>query len=266
MVFLMFFSGLYPSFFYNSWIVFVSLSNDVNLTFTTMRNMNLSPIISCFYYFTFTKPNTMRHRILKAASHLFAEHGYVAVTTRMIAEKVGVTHRNVHYHFKTKEALYTEVFRAIFEVNNILTYEVLMKQEPFALETSAGKAYAIQRVITDFFHRHFHVNEEWQRQLILRELFAPSSIFLKLVEDILKKEAEKMTEFYFLLNPEGTVEDAYVWAHMPDTQCLYYMMSESAITAYFDKQFMERLEQTVIKTTVRNMIVMLDLPIPDVLK
>lgn len=208
----------------------------------------------------------MRHRILEAASHLFAEYGYDSVTTRMIAERVGVTHKSVHYHYKTKEALYTAVFRAIFDVNDILSYDVLLKLEPFALDTPNGKAYAIQRVVTDFFRRHLHFDAEWQRKLVLRELFAPSPIYLRLVEEVLKKESEKMTEFYFILRPEGTMTDAYIWSHMPDALNLYYMVAGSAIEAYFDKKFVMELEYKLTKTTARNMITMLDLPVPDMLK
>lgn len=212
------------------------------------------------------QPSTMPRRILEAASLLFAEHGYNAVTTRMIAERVGIRHGSVYYHFKTKEALYTEVFRALFETNDILTYDVLLAREPFALDTPGGKAYAIQRIVTDFFHRHLHITEEWKRQLLLRELFHPSPVFLQLVEEILKFESEKMTEFFFLLKPDGSEEEAYLWAHMPDTQSLYYMMAKPAIATYYDGPFVERLGRRLIKTTIRNMIAMLDLPVPEMVK
>ena len=124
----------------------------------------------------------MRQSIVEAASLLFAEHGYNTVTTRMIAKQVGIRYGSVYYHFKTKEILYTEVFRSLFEVNDILTYDILLKQEPFILDTPSGKAYAIQRVVTDFFRRHYYVTEQWKRKLILRELFTPSPVYLKLIE------------------------------------------------------------------------------------
>lgn len=184
----------------------------------------------------------------------------------MVAEKAGVRHGTVHYHFKTKKALYIEVFRSIFDVDQMLTYDVLLEREPFILETPSGKSYAIQRIVTDFFHRHLRVSERWKRQLVLREMFDHSPVFPQLLEQIIKKESDKMLEFYFLLNPEGTQVDAYLWGHLPDTQMLNYMVGESIVKSGYDPAFVEELEQKLVKMTARSMISILDLPIPDMLK
>ena len=213
-----------------------------------------------------SKSEITRRRIIDAASLLFAEHGYDKVTTRKIAAELGLQHGSVHYHFKVKEDLYTEVFRSIFEATNVLTYDVLLQQEPFALDTPEGKAYAIHRVVMNYFQRHFHIEEEWKRKLILRELFNPSPVFLRLIEEVMNLEVEKMMEFYFVLHPNGSMEDAYVWSHLPDTQSLYYIMAKTPIEAYYDKEFIGRLSQKVMNTTVRTMIMLLDLPLPDRLK
>ena len=209
---------------------------------------------------------SMRERILEAASVLFAEHGYKSMSTRKIALEIGVRHGTVHYHFKTKEALYTEVFRSLFEVDGMLTYDVLLAREPFILDTPEGKAYAIQRVMSDYYQRHLLIYDGWKKKLILRELFDNSPIFLQLVENILKKEAEKMTEFYYLLHPEGSATDAYIWAHFPDTFGLYYMMAEASIKTYLGREFVEELGRNIVKTTTRAMIMLLHLPVPDLLK
>lgn len=208
----------------------------------------------------------MRERILDAASVLFARHGYKSVSTRTIAKEIGVRHGTVHYHFKTKEGLYTEVFRRLFAVDDMLTYDVLLEREPFVLDTPEGKAYAVQRVISDFYQRHLFMYEGWKKRLVLRELFDNSPIYLHLVEDVLKKEAEKMTEFYYLLNPKGSETDAYIWAHYPDAFGLYYMMSEASIQAYLGREFVDELGRNIVKTTTRSMIMLLDLPVPDLLK
>lgn len=42
-----------------------------------------------------------RARLLSAATQLVAEHGWGAVTTRMVAERAGVRAGVVHYHFST---------------------------------------------------------------------------------------------------------------------------------------------------------------------
>lgn len=52
-----------------------------------------------------------RERILQAATHLFAEHGYDATSTRTIAEAVGLNIATVAYHVGGKADLYREVMR-----------------------------------------------------------------------------------------------------------------------------------------------------------
>lgn len=52
-----------------------------------------------------------RQRLMIAAKHLFSEHGYDAVSTRMIAQEAGVNLAMISYYFGSKEQL----FKAIFE-------------------------------------------------------------------------------------------------------------------------------------------------------
>lgn len=210
--------------------------------------------------------DSTKKRILDAACILFAKHGYHKVSSRMIAETVGIRHGTVNYHFKGKKTLYIEVFRYIFQFDHILTYDVLLEREPIVLETPSGKAYAIQRVVTDFFHRHLHASGHWARRLVLREMFEHSPVFHQILDEILKAESDKMMEFYFLLNPTGTVVDAYLWSHLPDVQVLNYMMGESIRETDHDPAFVAEMEQKMATVTIRSMISLLDLPIPDMLK
>lgn len=210
--------------------------------------------------------NKTKQRILEEACVLFAKHGFKSVSTRMIASAAGVRHGTVHYHFKSKKELYIEVFRMVFDFEHILTYDVLLAQEPFVLQTPSGKAYAIQRIVTDFFHRHLHVAGRWKRRLVLRELFEHSPVFHRILNEVLKVESDKMMEFYFLLNPTGTIVDAYLWSHLPDVQILNHMMGESILETDHDAAFVEELHQKMVKITARSMISILDLPIPDMLQ
>jgi len=52
---------------------------------------------------------TPREQILAAAAALFAEHGFAATTTRMIAERVGVRQASLYYHFAGKDELLIEL-------------------------------------------------------------------------------------------------------------------------------------------------------------
>ena len=55
-----------------------------------------------------------RKRILSAAKTCFAEYGFLAASTRDIAEMAGVAQGLLRYHFDTKEALWRAVMDDIF--------------------------------------------------------------------------------------------------------------------------------------------------------
>jgi len=52
-----------------------------------------------------------RAQILEAAAALFAEHGFSATSTRMIAERVGIRQASLYYHFAGKDDLLDELLR-----------------------------------------------------------------------------------------------------------------------------------------------------------
>lgn len=55
-----------------------------------------------------TRNNTEK-AIMQAAEELFLEHGFKLTTTTMIARRAGVTHAMLHYYFRTKELIFTQV-------------------------------------------------------------------------------------------------------------------------------------------------------------
>jgi len=54
--------------------------------------------------------------ILRAAEAVFAERGFSGATTAAIAKQAGLPKPNVHYYFRTKEALYRAVLRRILQL------------------------------------------------------------------------------------------------------------------------------------------------------
>lgn len=206
-----------------------------------------------------------KRRILEAAGLLFSEKGYDNVSTRQIADRANVRHGSIYYHFTNKETLYSHVFREVYGLDHALTYNVLLQQEPLIFDTPQGKAYAIQRVVFDYFHRHVFISEPWKVRLIYRELLEPSTVFRSYVEKKLKGETEQMTEFYYAVCPEGSDADAYFWSQLPCTQALYYFQTLEFVENRFGKDFIEELNKTIIKRTAKLMILFLDLPLPEML-
>ena len=50
----------------------------------------------------------VRQRLLAAAAELIPERGWSAVSTRILADRAGVTPSVVHYHFPSVQAVLTE--------------------------------------------------------------------------------------------------------------------------------------------------------------
>jgi len=50
-----------------------------------------------------------RERILEAAREMFVQHGYEATTMRAIADRIEYTPTAIYHHFRSKEALLTEL-------------------------------------------------------------------------------------------------------------------------------------------------------------
>jgi TetR/AcrR family transcriptional regulator len=55
-------------------------------------------------------------KILKAAEAVFAKHGFDGATTGEIARRAGMPKANLHYYFRTKQALYAAILDHILDV------------------------------------------------------------------------------------------------------------------------------------------------------
>ena len=133
-------------------------------------------------------------------------------------------------------------------------------------DTPEGKAYAIQRVVFDYYQRHVYIVDEWRKKFIQRELSIASPLFTRHVEESLKEVYDKMMEFYYLLKPEGSLVEAYYWSHIPDANGLYIVMNQDYVRRQYGEEFKEDLSYQVIKQTAKIMIFLMGLPIPQMLQ
>lgn len=63
----------------------------------------------------------MRKRLFDAAEEVFLEVGYAQASSRMIAERAGVSHTLVNYHFGSKQALFGAVMSLKLTPNRALS-------------------------------------------------------------------------------------------------------------------------------------------------
>jgi AcrR family transcriptional regulator len=99
--------------------------------------------------------------ILRAARAVLVEEGYAAMTTRKIAERVGIRQSNVQYYFPAK----ADLVRALFQQAIADDLRVLARQP------AQSKATPLRRMLATidmFLERHHDV----EQQRFLRELWA----------------------------------------------------------------------------------------------
>lgn len=90
------------------------------------------------------------HLILAAAQRLFMAHGYRAVTTRQVAQAVGLTQPALYHHFPTKEDLFIAV--SLHEANRIRTgiEHILRRDTPPLEQLQALSLFLLTTVDYDF--------------------------------------------------------------------------------------------------------------------
>ncbi len=69
-----------------------------------------------------------KQKILDAAEQVFHTHGFKGTRTVMIAEAAGISRTMLHYHYSTKEALFTEV------LERTMTYVLRQLAQTFRME------------------------------------------------------------------------------------------------------------------------------------
>ncbi len=117
---------------------------------------------------------TAREEILDASAELFAQRGYAATSTRLIAERVGIRQASLYYHFDNKEQILAELLEATVRPS-LAHAESLGELEPAqALQSlvrfdvgvllsarwNIGILYALPEIATEPFARFRREREE----------------------------------------------------------------------------------------------------------
>jgi AcrR family transcriptional regulator len=167
---------------------------------------------------------TAREEILDAAAELFAERGYAATSTRLIAERVGVRQASLYYHFDSKERILAELLEATVRpslayaadlaardltpaaaLHALVRYDVAVLLEA---RWNIGILYALPEIATEPFTSFRRDREELRRAYRRFAAFAPDGgdvtgdLVLGLVESVIGMRRDITT-----LPPTAALQD-----------------------------------------------------------
>ena len=118
-----------------------------------------------------------RQRLLSAATRLFSDRGFEAVSTREIAAAANTTLPSIPHHFGSKEGLYQAVFATIAEdmekqlLTAASTALALLERKS---ATRTERINALENLVLIYARAHLENPSEWG-QLIVREQLHPTT-------------------------------------------------------------------------------------------
>ena len=106
-------------------------------------------------------PDSSQVRILAAARGEFAQHGFRAARLQDIAERAGLTHPTLLYHFGSKERLYAAVIRQAME-----DWAAMTDRAVAAAPRGFDRVAALVDAGLEFFAGHHDFVVIWRREAI----------------------------------------------------------------------------------------------------
>ncbi|MCP3892505.1 MAG: TetR/AcrR family transcriptional regulator [Desulfobulbaceae bacterium] len=209
------------------------------------------------------KKNTKEH-LIDSAGELFAQDGFEGVSTRMIAEKAGVKVSAIHYHFGSKEKLYTESLTRAVEYDSCADFAMVIAENPALLETPVGRAEIIRTTVFRTFYDNFREDTpDWMRQIIVQGIMKPSSVFSDFLETVLKPDVDAARRLYLAARPGADEVQIAAWLDILHSQILLYSVAKEALEVLRGEGSMDtEFYRGVARVVARAMILELELPLP----
>lgn len=152
------------------------------------------------------KRMTTKEVILFVASNLFMDKGFLATSTREIAEKAGITQPNLYHHFKTKEAIYIAALEDLSsQVREAL--EKMVDEPSASLSESLGKIldYLREQHPANFSimshdmtyeiseENHYHLYQIWQAAYVTPLI----GLFERFTNEDSPFEAKELARYFY---------------------------------------------------------------------
>ncbi|MGE4298048.1 MAG: TetR/AcrR family transcriptional regulator [Desulfovibrionaceae bacterium] len=205
-----------------------------------------------------------RQALIDAAAALFAEHGYDAVSTRMIATAAGVNLGGIHYHFGGKQQLYVEAYRMATASDDRITLDRTAREHPELMASPQGQARIILLTVRAMFEDFLCAKDNaLERRLIVREIVSPSSALPILMREIFNPNINDNSAFIRHVRPGLDEDTVFIWVNTILAPLIFYLLAATPLgmargtpldAAYYAKAATE---------TARALTLLLQLPLPE---
>ena len=136
-----------------------------------------------------------KQKLLDAALEAFSENGFKGTSTRDIAQRAGVHHPLITYHFKNKDTLWRASVKYIFRD---FTAALIDAQEKHANDCPKTRMATMIRIYV-----HYSASHPALHKIVLRESGYPSSRLEWLSENFLRPISEGASKFIAELQEKG---------------------------------------------------------------
>jgi AcrR family transcriptional regulator len=141
-----------------------------------------------------------RGNILEAALHEFSTHGFDGTSTRAIADRAGVHHALIKYHFQSKDSLWRSAVAFLFE-RQLEQVKHSPKLEDYSDKKDYARAMLRQRV-------QYWAEHPEHARLMVQESCRDTERFRWMVDTFIVRTSESSGSFVQWMQDEGIVPPA----------------------------------------------------------
>ena len=200
-----------------------------------------------------------RARIVAAALEVFGVHGFGGASTRMLAEKAGVTLPALHYYFDSKEGAYLACAEHIAERMRVHLGAATGQIEKLLVQPQTSPARLLAALLgfldqlTDLFLGE-HELEKWV-QFLIREQAQPTKAFDILFERMMRRVLAACTALVArLLGRPETDKEVAVRTLALIGQIIFFRTAREAALRVLNWRDFQDNRRAIVKRALRTQI------------
>jgi AcrR family transcriptional regulator len=212
-----------------------------------------------------SRGDSTRDALIQAATAVFAEQGFHAVTTRLLAQEAGVNQALIGYHFGGKEGLYLAVFDDIAQ-------RMKQRMGPLAealqetLETADSGSHidpteihlpALLRIIDTMIVLMLSEETKHWAQLILREQQNPTLAFERIYQGFMSKMFALVTQLVKRLRSDLDDVQARLVVVQILGNVLVWRTSRTGVMRQMRWESISDEQVSLVRESVRNSVIAL---------